>query len=154
MSGYAGQAETLLNIDRDGWLATGDLGYIGGHELFVTGRKKELVIVGGCNFHPEDLEAAASTVRGVHSGRVVAFSVDDAELFTERVIMAVETGLENPDDRVALRQRITEALGAAGLPIDRVLLLARRSIRRTGTGKTMRIDCRKRFLEGRLVELR
>ncbi|MCD4751208.1 MAG: AMP-binding protein [Thermoanaerobaculales bacterium] len=153
MSGYAGQAEPLETTDREDWLATGDLGYLNEGELFVTGRKKELIIVGGRNFHPEDLETAACTVRGVRSGRVVAFSINDAELSTERVIVAVESGLENPEDRVALRQQVTEALVTARLPIDRVLLLARRSIRRTGTGKTMRIDCRNRYLEGRLVEL-
>ena len=152
MSGYVGQTEATTTDHGDGWFPTGDLGYMNGNELFVTGRKKELVIVGGRNFHPEDLETVASTVRGVHSGRVVAFSINDTELSTERVIVAVESGLENPEDRVALRQRVTEALVATGLPIDRVLLLARRSIRRTGTGKTMRIDCRTRYLEGRLRE--
>ncbi len=153
MSGYAKQPKATQTTDSEGWFATGDIGYIGGHDLFVTGRKKELVIVGGRNFHPEDIEAVASTVRGVHTGRVVAFSINDAELSTERVIVAVESGLENPEDRVALRQQVTEALATERLPIDRVLLLARRSIRRTGTGKTMRIDCRNRYLEGRLVEL-
>jgi len=153
MSGYAGHASDPRTIGPRDWFATGDLGYMTPDGLYVTGRKKELVIVGGRNFHPEDLETAASTVRGVHSGRVVAFSITDEELATEMVIIAVESGLESPEDRAALRRRVTNALTTSGLPVDRVVVLPRRSIRRTGTGKTMRLDCRTRYLKGDLIEV-
>ncbi len=151
MSGYVGQAGSTKTAPGTDWFGTGDVGYMTPDGLCVTGRKKELIIVGGRNFHPEDLETIASALFGVHSGRVVAFSVTDEELATEMVIVAVESGLEKPEDRAALRRRITEALTTHGLPIDRVLILPRRSINRTGTGKTMRLDCRMRYLKGELV---
>jgi fatty-acyl-CoA synthase len=75
---------------HEGWYLTGDLGYIADGEVYVTGRKKDLIIVGGKNVYPQDLEALGSEVAGIHPGRVVAFGVMDEETGTEEVVLVAE----------------------------------------------------------------
>jgi fatty-acyl-CoA synthase len=66
--GYAGRPELTAQLIRDGWLRTGDLGYVDGDRLFITGREKELIIVGGRNYHPAQIEAAVAGVPRVRPG--------------------------------------------------------------------------------------
>ncbi len=73
LSGYYHRDDATQKAIRDGWYFTGDYGYMVGGEVYVCGRKKELIIVGGKNIYPMDLEELAMTVRGVHPGRVSAF---------------------------------------------------------------------------------
>ena len=90
LSGYYNRPDLTERAFYDGWYLTGDLGYLAEGELYVTGRKKDLIIVGGKNVHPQDLEALAGEVPGVHPGRVVAFGVFDDELGTEDVVVVAE----------------------------------------------------------------
>src|SRR5262249_4562595 len=77
----------------DGWYRTGDLGAMLDGELYVTGRKKDLVIVGGVNVFPEDIEAALAELPSLRAGRAVALGVFDERLGTERLVIVAEVAL-------------------------------------------------------------
>jgi acyl-CoA synthetase (AMP-forming)/AMP-acid ligase II len=78
LTGYYRRPDLTEQAFLDGWYLTGDLGYLAGGELYITGRKKDLIIVGGKNVYPQDLERLAGEVPGVHPGRVVAASTSPA----------------------------------------------------------------------------
>ncbi|TLM80401.1 MAG: fatty acyl-AMP ligase, partial [Actinobacteria bacterium] len=93
-----------------GWYRTGDLGYLAGGELYVSGRMKDLIIVGGKNIYPQDIEAAASQVPGVHPGRVVAFGLFDEAAGTEEVALVAEVDTVDEVEREALGEAIRQAV--------------------------------------------
>src|SRR5262249_56396031 len=72
--GYVTGPDATGGVGRDGWLATGDLGYLADGELFVCGRRKEMIIVGGRNYFPQDIERVVNQVPGVRAGGVAAFA--------------------------------------------------------------------------------
>ncbi len=148
MEGYYEQPIASAQILRDGWLWTGDLGYIAGGELYITGRKKEVIIVGGRNYHPDDLEQVASDVPGVRNGRVVVISYEDEARATEAVVVLAETSSARPGEREALRQALRQALVRAGYPVNDVVLLRPRTIPTTPNGKLTRAECKARYLAG------
>ncbi len=152
MHGYLHQPEITREVIRDGWLRTGDLGYLKNGELYITGRRKEVLIVGGRNYYPEDLESVVKGVDGVRAGRAVAVAIDGVDSETEAIVILAETGLTDIPGRDRLRRDIRSSLGQAGFPVDRVVLLPRRSIRTTASGKLMRLEARARYLAGRLGE--
>jgi fatty-acyl-CoA synthase len=133
-SGYLG-GEPLFTAD--GWLRTGDLGYLRAGELFFTGRLKEMITMAGRNVYPLDVEDAARDVAGVYKGRCVAVARDDPE----RVVLVVETTVSGDPERAALASRLRTAVAArADLPGVSVHLVAPRSIPRTSSGKLRRLD--------------
>jgi fatty-acyl-CoA synthase len=134
---------------RDGeWLKTGDLGFLREGELYVTGRKKDIIILRGHNHHPEEVEWVAAQVPGVRAGRVVAFGVSDAERGTERLCLLVEhdprAGVEPAAFEQELRRRVADE---SGLHIDGLLLVERGAIESTTSGKVRRAHARQLFLE-------
>ena len=96
LTGYYHRPDATETAFHEGWYLTGDLGYLANGEVYVTGRKKDLIIVGGKNVHPQDLEQLAGEVQGIHAGRVVAFGVYDPEAGTEDVVLVAEA---ESDDR-------------------------------------------------------
>lgn len=115
MDGYCDNPELTGPVLQNGWFNTGDLGYVADGHLYVTGRKKDLIIVGGRNVHPQFLEYIANGVPGVRAGRAVAFGIRDEATGTERPVILVEA---EPDaDGVSiqreLRLRVMEQLDMA-----------------------------------------
>ncbi len=90
LTGYYRRPDLTAQAFLEDWYLTGDLGYIADGEIFVTGRKKDLIIVGGKNIYPQDIERLVSEVPGVHPGRVAAFGVFDESAGTESVIVIAE----------------------------------------------------------------
>jgi acyl-CoA synthetase (AMP-forming)/AMP-acid ligase II len=90
LSEYYRRPDLTLEAFNDGWYKTGDLGYLHDGQLFITGRAKDLIIVGGKNIYPQDLEALVHEVPGVYPGRAVAFGVDNPSLGTEDVVVVAE----------------------------------------------------------------
>ena len=150
MSGYRCDPESTRQVLSNGRLSTGDLGFRANGKLFITGRKKEILVVGGRNYYPEDLENEAATVPGVRRGRVVAVSYDDPDLATEEVVLMVETGSRDGGERQLLRRAIRQALIHADYPVSQVMLVPPKTFRTTPSGKLMRLDARRRFLAGEL----
>jgi acyl-CoA synthetase (AMP-forming)/AMP-acid ligase II len=95
---------------ENGWYFTGDLGYLAGGELFVTGRGKDMIIVAGKNIYPQDLEEIASSVPGVHPGRTAAFGVYNEELGTEDVVILAESDAEEKAEKMNIRLAIAQAV--------------------------------------------
>lgn len=138
-------AETLVN----GWLRTGDLGYMADGELYLTGRLKDLIIRHGRNYHPADIEHVIAATAGVLRGGSAAFGLHDAEV--PRVVVVAETRLRQPDQQAALVRRIRENCQAAFLfGPDDVQLVPGGGIPRTTSGKVRRAECRRMYLESAL----
>jgi len=151
--GYHGNPQATRQLFHGEWLRTGDLGYLADGELFVTGRSKDIIIRGGHNIHPQELEEAAARVPGVRKGGVAVFPARDASQGTERLIVLAETTETDP----AERQRIVTEIGhlavdLIGLPADEVVLAPPRAVLKTSSGKIRRAACRERFEQGTLGE--
>ena len=148
MSGYFNDPQNTQYALHDGKLFTGDLGYLANGDLHVTGRLKEVIIVGGRNYYPDDVEQLLNAVDGVRAERVVAIGVDDVENATEKLIVLAETDKTEENERDDLRLRIRRRLIDAGYPVGDVVLLKPKSIHSTLTGKPQRLECKQRFLNG------
>src|SRR5262249_32417687 len=127
MRGYDHDAEATKATLKDGWLHTGDLGYLVDGELFVCGRLKDLIIANGRNYRPVDIEHQASEVRGLRRGRVVAFSVAaDGGDGAERVVVCAEAKRAPEAQRAELATAVaTRVREAFGLRVSDVVLLDR-----------------------------
>ncbi len=147
LSGYYHRADLSEQAFHEGWYLTGDMGYQAGGELYVTGRKKDLIIVGGKNVHPQDLEALAGEVAGVHPGRVVAFGLFNADLGTEDVALVAEVDTDDEAERQqvaeAIRQRVNRGSDVA---VRVVHVVGARWVLKTSSGKVARAANREKYL--------
>lgn len=150
--GYYRNPEATARVKlADGWVDSGDLGYMSEGELYISGRVKDLIIKGGRNYYPHEIEAAAGGVPGIRQGCVAAFSIRDDGQGTESIVVVAETKEERADARAALQQKIGEAIAAAvGLPPDRVVLTGPGAVPKTSSGKIRRGDTRRLYLSGEL----
>ena len=149
MRGYLSGPDATAEIVRDGWLATGDIGYVADGELYVCGRRKETIIVGGRNYFPQDLESVVDGVPGVRSGGVAAFAAT-APGHPDRAVVVVETHAGAPADAVQAEVR-RRVLQATGLAVDEIVLAPKGTIARTTSGKLRRAELRERYAAGTLV---
>jgi len=153
LSGYYRRPELTGKALLDGWFLTGDLGYLAGGEVYITGRKKDLIIVGGKNVYPQDLESLVSEVPGVHPGRAVAFGVFSEELGTEEVVMVAEmeageipeSQLEDSAQRLSdeIRRRVTQGSDVA---LRQVRIVPQGWLLKTSSGKIARGANRDKYL--------
>jgi acyl-CoA synthetase (AMP-forming)/AMP-acid ligase II len=151
MEGYFQDPDATADCMKDGWLWTGDLGFVAQGELYICGRAKDLIIVRGKNYHAEDLEQCAESVEGVRRGGCVAFGIFDEKAGVDRVVLVCETKLRDEDERRALKQRVAEVvIEGTGLPIDHVELVDPSSIPKTSSGKRQRRLCREAYIQGQL----
>jgi fatty-acyl-CoA synthase len=146
MDGYVG--EGAPDPFQDGWLRTGDMGYLADGELYVTGRIKDMIIVMGHNYYPEDFEWAAGRVEGVRAGRCVAFGSGDGE----EVVVLVEpvAGTDGGELTTVVRDAVRDAVGVAPRS---VLVLPPGSVEKTTSGKLRRSTMRSAYLRGDLPVL-
>ncbi|HRG97029.1 MAG TPA: fatty acyl-AMP ligase [Polyangiaceae bacterium] len=144
--GYYQEPELTRAAFQDGWLHTGDLGYVVDGELYVCGRLKDLIIVRGRNFYPNDLEWVVSELPGVRRGNVVAFSVD-GEAGEELVICAEAFQSEAKGLPEAIAQAV---LAHFALNVYKVVIVPQGTLPRTSSGKAQRRKTRQLFLEGAL----
>ncbi len=151
MAGYYKNTVATAEALRDGWLRTGDRGYLAEGELFVTGRTKEIIIKGGKNLYPQDVEAAAAKVEGIRLGCCAAFGVQNAGRGTEDLILVCETRVDDPQRRAAIMSEVRSAvLEAIGATPDVVLLVEPGTVPKTSSGKIQRDLMRRRYREGDL----
>jgi acyl carrier protein len=146
---YRNPQATAELIDGD-WRNTGDLGYLAGGELFITGRDKDLIIRAGHNLHPVELESAIGELPGIRKGCVAVFGAPDPRGATERVVVVAETRETEPQQQ-QLRSRI-QALAAELIdgPADDVVLVPPGSVLKTSSGKLRRAGTRDAYLAGTL----
>jgi len=146
-SGYYGRPDATADAIVDGWLRTGDLAYLLDGELVVCGRLKDLIIVGGRNVFPEDVERAVADVEGVRAGNVIAFGVDRQGKEALVVVAEARTGTAGTSDHDVLRRLVAGRVRTSvGLPAKDVVLVAPGSLPKTSSGKLQRSLCRQRYL--------
>ncbi len=149
LSGYYRREELNERAIIDGWYATEDIGYIADGELYVSGRKKDLIIVGGKNVFPQDIEAIANMIPGIHPGRAVAFGVLDEQMGSEAVVVVAELDDENADDgqkrtiEQDLRKKIVQQ---TEVTLADVRLVGPRWLIKTSSGKIARAANRDKYL--------
>jgi fatty-acyl-CoA synthase len=144
--GYYRRPDATAEAFHDGWLRTGDLAYLVDGEMVMCGRIKDVIIVGGRNVFPEDIERALADVDGVRAGNVIAFGVE--ERGKEGVVVVAESKADDlPQLRRTVSARVREAVG---LPAKDVVLVAPGSLPKTSSGKLQRSLCKLRYLGAEL----
>ncbi len=152
MSGYWNEPELTRDAFAGGWLKTGDLGYLAGGAVHICGRSKEVIIVNGRNYYPQDLEWEASRVEGVRKGNVIAFGTLKPTYDRERVVLALETGVPEGDARDALKGAVRKAVQQGiGLTVDDVLPVDIGVLPKTSSGKLQRAKTRELYESGELL---
>ena len=158
LSGYYHRPDLTEKTFLDGWYLTGDLGYQADGEVYITGRKKDLIIVGGKNIYPQDLERLANEAPGVYPGRTVAFGVYNDQTGTEDVVLLAEADIETgqagssePKEHIAaeIRQRVTRGSDVA---LRQVHIVPRNWLIKTSSGKISRQANRAKYLQELKVE--
>ncbi len=150
-AGYYRNAEKTAALIRDGWLESGDLAYIVGGELFVTGRSKDLIIRAGRNITPAELEHAVGELDGIRNGCVAVFGTPDPDTGTERLVVVAETRRRHEEQLAALRTKINAlAVDVIAGPPDLTLLVPPNTVLKTSSGKIRRGATRELYTTGRL----
>lgn len=146
MEGYYRNPEATRQMKlADGWLDTGDMGYTVEGKLFVTGRRKDMIICNGRNIWPQDLEWAVEALPDVRTGSVAAFSVSDDD-GDERVVVVVECYFAEPARQRALVRDIAAVIHrTAGVHCE-VMLVPARTLVFTSSGKLSRAAAKARYL--------
>jgi acyl-CoA synthetase (AMP-forming)/AMP-acid ligase II len=138
--GYYNRADLTAKALVDGWYCTGDLGFCVDGELYVVGRKKDLIIVGGENIYPQDIEEIVAGHRAVHDGRVIAMGVYNPDLGTEEIILVAEVESEDMlADTVGIEREIRGRVTAGlGVTVGTVFLKLPKWIVKSTAGKPAR----------------
>jgi acyl-CoA synthetase (AMP-forming)/AMP-acid ligase II len=152
MPGYHGDPEATRNAFAGGYLRTGDIGYIANEDVYVCGRSKEVIIVNGRNYYPQDIEWEASQVEGVRKGNVIAFGTMTGPSDRERVVVAFETSVIDEKERQAVVAKAREAIQqAVGLTVDDIVPVAAGVLPKTSSGKLQRGKTRELYESGELT---
>ncbi|HEU0197878.1 MAG TPA: fatty acyl-AMP ligase [Nevskiaceae bacterium] len=147
---FGDQAETARVLGTDGWLDTGDLGYLNKGEIVITGRAKDLIVLNGRNVWPQDLEwTLEASDEALRSGGIVAFGVSTEQ--GERVVALCECRTLDADAKAALTSRLSGTLAQRyGIEV-RVVLVPSRALPRTSSGKLSRSKAKRQYLEGQFA---
>jgi fatty-acyl-CoA synthase len=146
-TGYYKRPDANAALFHEGWLCTGDLAYLIDGELVVCGRIKDVIIVGGRNVFPEDVERAVGRVEGVRAGNVIAFGGVGAR-GREALVVVAET---RADDIADVRHRVAErVVEAVGVPARDIVLVTPGTLPKTSSGKLQRSLCKQRYDDGQL----
>ena len=152
LNGYYNRPDLTASAFFDGWYLTGDLGYLAEGELYITGRKKDLIIVGGKNIYPQDLERLAGEVEGIHPGRVVAFGVFNEQIGTEEVVLVAEAdelepGGSRSEQAYALADQVRRHITrSSDIALRYVEIVERGWLLKTSSGKVARNANREKYL--------
>lgn len=149
MLGYWDDPDSTADAVVDGWIRTGDLGVLGPHGLYITGRLKDMIIVGGRNLYPEDAERAANAIPGVRKGNAVAFGI--ARRAREGLVVIAETRLVGDEAAKLAKQISQEVRKALRVAADQVVLLVPGSLPKTPSGKLQRNLTRKLYEAGEIL---
>jgi len=153
LSGYYNRKDLTEKAFFQDWYLTGDLGYLADGEIYVTGRKKEIIIVGGKNIYPQDLEELASEISGVHPGRVVAFGIFNSAMGTEDVGIVAESDKSDPEERrqiaIQIRDHVTRN---SDIAVRYVEVVDRKWLIKTSSGKIARNANREKYISLRFLD--
>jgi fatty-acyl-CoA synthase len=160
-SGYYRNAEATQKLFQGGpaqaegeypWMNSGDRAYEADGEIYITGRVKDIIIKGGRNLYPHEVEELASRAEGIRKGCVVAFGLRGEETGTEKLVIVAESREQERGKRAGIVAAINdEVSGGLGLPPDRVELIPPGSIPKTSSGKLRRDETKQLYLAGTLT---
>ena len=137
------EATRKLFPHGDDWLDSGDRAYLAGGDVYLTGRVKDLIIRGGRNLYPYELEQAVGEIPGVRKGCVAVFASTDPATGSERLVVVAETRATQPEALDSLRQQIQSAgVDLLGVPPDDVVLAPPHTVLKTSSGKIRRAAIR------------
>jgi 1-acyl-sn-glycerol-3-phosphate acyltransferase len=148
-SGYFRSPKQTGDLFHGPWLDTGDLAYLAGEDLFLTSRVKDIIIRGGRNISPYELEEAIGEIEGIRKGCVAVFGVTDEASGTEKLVVLAESRSRNPEMLTALRGQVVNlAVDILGMPPDEVILAPPRTVLKTSSGKIRRAASRELYEQG------
>ncbi len=150
MVGYYRDPESTEACMKDGWLDTGDMGYLSGGYIFIVGRAKDMIIINGRNHWPQDIEWAVEQLPGFKSGDIAAFAITGPS-GEEQPAVLVHCRVSDPQERGRLRDDIRERVRAITGINPVVELVPPRSLPRTSSGKLSRTKARNLYLSGEIV---
>lgn len=152
-AGYFRNDEKTRALFHGTWLDSGDLAYIADGDVYLTGRIKDMIIRGGRNIYPHELEEAVGRIDGIRRGCVVAFASRDERTGTEHLVLMAETRLASEPERRRLATEITRAsLSLLEMPPDEIVLVAPRTIPKTSSGKIRRSAARSLYEAGAIEQ--
>ncbi|MGK2286127.1 fatty acyl-AMP ligase [Pedomonas sp. V897] len=153
MKGYFRDPEaTRACLSEDGWLDTGDMGYLLDGSLYIIGRAKDMIIINGKNHWPQDIEWAVEQLPGFKNGDIAAFAVTEPN-GEERPAVLVQCRVSDPAERIRLREEIRAKVRQITGMNCIVELVPPRSLPRTSSGKLSRSKARQLYLSGQIVPL-
>jgi 1-acyl-sn-glycerol-3-phosphate acyltransferase len=148
-SGYYRNPEATKTLFAGEWVNTGDRAYLSEGALFLTGREKDIIIRGGRNISPYELEQAVGDLAGVRRGCVAVFGATDAASGTERVVVLAEMREQDPSRHENLKRMINElAVSLIGAPADDIVLAPPGTVPKTSSGKIRRVAAREYYERG------
>jgi fatty-acyl-CoA synthase len=151
MVGYFRDEEsTAACLSKDGWLDTGDMGYMSGGYIFIVGRAKDMIIINGRNYWPQDIEWAVEQLPGFKSGDIAAFAITGPS-GEETPAVLVHCRVSDPEERGRLRDDIRERVHAITGITAVVELVPPRTLPRTSSGKLSRTKARSLYLSGEII---
>jgi fatty-acyl-CoA synthase len=149
--GYYKRPDATAVLFRDDWLCTGDLAYLLDGQLVLCGRIKDVIIVGGRNVFPEDIERSVGTLDGVRAGNVIAFGMEGYKGKESVVVVAEVRPSDTSGGPAEIREQIHHrTLEVCGLPPRDVMLVTPGTLPKTSSGKLQRAKCREEYLEENL----
>ncbi len=149
--GYYRNPHQSARLFHDGWLDTGDRAYRAEGDIYITGRVKDIVIRGGRNLYPQEIEEAVGAVDGVRKGCVAVFGSPDPASGTERLVVLAEARFDDAAAQTSLHDAVSHAVIAAiGEPPDQIVLAPAHTVLKTSSGKVRRSACRQLFESGRV----
>jgi len=150
-SGYYKNPEATKNLFDGEWLNSGDLGYIADGELFITGRIKDIIIHGGRNLFPEEIEQAIGEIEGIRKGCVAVFGSFEPQKGTERLVVVAETRETSPSTLTEMQKKINgKVVDLIGSAPEVVVLAPPHSVLKTLNGKIRRSATRDLFESGNI----
>ena len=143
---------TAQTIGTDGFLDTGDMGYLLNGEVVITGRVKDLILHNGRNIWPQDLEWAAENNSPLKSGEAAAFAIEDED-GNDTVVVLVECKLSDTDQQEALRRAVHTSVHQVAGVVCKIVLVPPRSLPFTSSGKLSRAGAREGYIAGEISEV-
>ncbi len=148
LTGYYNRPGITEKAFRGEWYLTGDYGYFADGELYVSGRKKEMIIVGGKNIYPQDIEMLVYEVDGVHAGRAVAFGIYDEQGGTEEVVVVAESDLSSEADQLKLADDVRKYVTVnSAVALRYVKIVPAKWIIKTSSGKPARTANKEKYIK-------
>jgi len=148
-SGYYRNPEATKGLFDGEWVNTGDRAYLSEGNLYITGREKDVIIRGGRNISPYELEEAVGGLAGIRRGCVAVFGSMDAASGTERVVVLAETREADLSRHIEVKRKINElAVSLIGAPVDDIMLAPPHTVPKTSSGKIRRLAARDYYERG------